>query len=1017
MDVQYQVTTLATMTVRREFSAEDMHDQFAHYNQGASGPGPWGVTHGSLTITEGQQSFIGRYSPQYLDFTDGDLELVFAPHDDGGHQIGMVFRYTNSSCFYYIAFDTKPDDGWGLTPARLYRVRNGQHDLLAAHELLLTQGVAYELHMTLDQGHITAAIHELDHPSGQVQLFDIEDDDPLLTGSFGPVGYDHPGVQFTACRSIAPHAPRTISQIFDGTIDPEVHIDPASAAPLHEDPVGILMTDAIEQERLYAGSHVDEVEVQEYRVLSLTNGYAALFHDQETSTQDSDAVIIGYVDYHSLRPAAIPYNLEGYARSATSIIWSWMMTEGSVREIQVEDDENQILALLSPEDRQWAEEGLQPGERVTRRIVVISEDERQAVSWPHTMATRDEVDVAPEAPYELTGQATSTTSILWSWSFDGECDEFELIDVNTGNVAGAIPYGEGPVYTFHEQDLPVDIPASRYVVAVNTAGQSDASNLVSLSPLADISAPPPRAPEALYASILEGSVVQWNWQQPQQEHVQGFWVYSTTGEVIDLLPPNILSYREEIPAETTVGRYIRSYNQAGMSSPSPIAWVIAQDQEWESPFFESQVLAENPALEKFPYVQSGVGDKSDFQTLPIKPTDGLPYRLRIRLAHMMSQTGYRIREVPFRYRFIGTGQRRVQGVVTTREVIYDVRIAPNIQTNLIVSGTATDLQGRHYQGTAVLGPVSLQKDRGWQPVVTAEQIRSVLVMRDSRDRMYSDFSGAMLTVQAEQEDLAHFRFADEETTSTGLQDIHGESFVETTVQLRGQRSPDSDFITWNIPQLHPHVPFQGAHEDAYEIPLTPGTLYEADNLQGLALDYAYWFDHPEHCLGQAGTIITEGTGILTAYMTPYHETESYDKVSPWYTGRTRRSEHEPQTPIAVPIPIGWERSDVVWDAIDIEIECDDITELKHAWERSDGVFTDDPPLAVPGYPSRRHWRTRRGDNVLWVWADVQEFYSEMHTVRSLPFTSPPYHLKFGESRDVEITLPQTIWTHGEGGEE
>ena len=125
----------------------------------------------------------------------------------------------------------------------------------------------------------------------------------------------------------------------------------------------------------------------------------------------------------------------------------------------------------------------------------------------------------------------------------------------------------------------------------------------------------------------------------------------------------------------------------------------------------------------------------------------------------------------------------------------------------------------------------------------------------------------------------------------------------------------------------------------------------------------------------------------------YETSEPYADQTPWVEGRIVPS--EPDRPIAVMIPVWFEREHVTWDQLRVDL--DSPVPLHFRWERPAPSFDSVDP--VSGSPV-----TTDPSNLLWVWTDAVQTVERREQVRSLFRPSPTVRLKGDEIADVIVEL-------------
>lgn len=683
MEFTYRIVANTRMPLRRTYSSSEIQEGFVHYQQATHYGSLWGLDGDGLLVSLSPNPALNaRYHPEHLGFGDYTLQLIFGPAETPGHQIGLIFRYQDRGNFYFVGFDCEPESGWQDTPARLYRVRDGQWELLADDTQLLEPGLLYDLTVEASGPKISVYLRRYGQVEQEPPIFEVEDPEPVLTGAFGPAAYAHPGARFMNLSYFIPSGPVPVEQVFTASIAEEVHRDLDSAAVLTGSPVSELMRDAITAERVRRGVQAFEVVVLDYQILSDDASVVVLFENGRDTSEGLDRPI-AYYQPGLLRPAAYPAIFDGEPVSDTAIRWHWTLLPGSVKTLAIVDPLGRQLVELGPTIRDWVEDGLARDTAYTRRLIVTSEDDLQAVSPFKTVRTLATPVRVPYAPFNLRGQAVSPTEILWSWEFDDAAEGFELLDADTGIVIARLTSGER---SFIERGLKEDTLYRRQIHAYNEIGASDPSNVAEVRTLkADPLATVPPAPKGLYATILRDNRVRWNWQF--EGEADGFWLYSSTGERVALVAPDERSYEEELPSGEVVGRYVIAYKGDLASSMSNIAWVILSDQSEAPPSFQGETTPEPPVEEDLPYVQSGVAGDEDLEVILPDVTEysavqAVDCILEAKRPLVMSVG----KEVPFRYRIKGKGERITYSHNT--QASYQVKAIPEVEGTVRVHATS-----------------------------------------------------------------------------------------------------------------------------------------------------------------------------------------------------------------------------------------------------------------------------------------------------------------------------------------
>jgi len=173
--------------------------------------------------------------------------------------------------------------------------------------------------------------------------------------------------------------------------------------------------------------------------------------------------------------ATAPSSFAGTADSGTQITWTWTDNASDETGFKIYDGSDSLMGTVTTANTtSWEETGLSEKTEYSRYAVAYNGAGNSTAS--STVAVTTKV----MAPTTLIGTAQSSTSILWSWT-DNSSNEtgFKVYTNTTGTLIETIATASTTSYL--ETDLTKNTEYSRYVVAYDSAGSSNATASVGVT--------------------------------------------------------------------------------------------------------------------------------------------------------------------------------------------------------------------------------------------------------------------------------------------------------------------------------------------------------------------------------------------------------------------------------------------------------------------------------------------------------------------------------------------------------
>jgi fibronectin type 3 domain-containing protein len=308
--------------------------------------------------------------------------------------------------------------------------------------------------------------------------------------------------------------------------------------------------------------------------------------DQKRSAY-SNVVEAEIVFDRDMAPSA-PRFLEAFEVTATSLVLSWADTSTNETGFEIErsrqaDFGNAATLTTDMNQISYADSGLTPDTRYYYRVRAINDVGASVYSQTLVVDTNALPLTAPEAPSDLSAQAVSASRIILTWTDNADNETgFILMSSRDGTTFEILFTSDANVTTYDDVGLLPDTTYYYYVIAFNSAGESEASQVAQARTPPE-PALPPSAPDSLDYSDLTSNAVRLTWVD-RSDNEEGFRLersVSINFTVVDsvTLDPDVTSYQDSnlLPATRYYYRVL-AFNQDGDSDYSaPLTFVTPEE--------------------------------------------------------------------------------------------------------------------------------------------------------------------------------------------------------------------------------------------------------------------------------------------------------------------------------------------------------------------------------------------------------------------------------------------------------
>ena len=269
----------------------------------------------------------------------------------------------------------------------------------------------------------------------------------------------------------------------------------------------------------------------------------------------------------------VPSNLTATVASATSINLSWRDTSDNETGFRIRRRTSQtgfwtLLAVVGPNVSTYLNTGLTTGRTFYYSVTAYNSTGESSLSNQASATTTQ--TSPPTAPTEL-GATASTNAVNLSWTDNSGNEAGFRISRKTGATGSWAVVGTvgQNVRSVHNVGLPSGVTYSYRVTAYNTAGESAATNEVTVTTLSNI----PVAPTTLTATVVSTSQINLQWVDTSSNE-SGFRISRKTAvaeawTMVGTVGPNETSFQNTgLTAGSTYFYRVTAYNSSGESAAS-----------------------------------------------------------------------------------------------------------------------------------------------------------------------------------------------------------------------------------------------------------------------------------------------------------------------------------------------------------------------------------------------------------------------------------------------------------------
>lgn len=650
-----------------QVSPDYMMSQWVAFNADMSKLGIWtsdtSVTPNVLRCISAT-GFTGRYNPAALKMTDYTFsaKILGANKESERNLIGVVFRYIDSSHYYFFAWDGGGGFGWN-GDMRLYKVTLGGQIELAAKPSTPWSADSnfHEVKVTTTGAQIQVWV------DGEL-VFDYTDTStPYLYGAYGPfTGFQEASFEYMTGTDFKNFTVQTTGLLSI----PESSADFASATYSSKS-VSELLDGPARTAAISAGADYSTMHWSGFSILS-TDIHATVWLDTGASmsktTTNPTALIGSYTDVTKVPPSA-PTSLVGTGLIG-SIQWNWTNVATNADGIEILDEDGNVITTVSATTTIYQMTDL--GGDVTKAISIRSYNQwgKSASVGPVSATSIGEITlyVQPERPTDVEGVIVGN-AITWTWVYPTAYTD--LLGFHIYNqLTGALIANAGlAARSFTQRNISYDTPYGITVKAYNKMMESygaDSELLTKATPSTPV--PTPNPPQGFTGVAKDNATIVWSWVDTSAGKGR-FVLYSGSGDFLARIPAGTTSYAEEVQVGISYQRYVTvvvdEVESAGselaqVTTPAPAVEVAVDDSEVFDPNSITCTWLPKETSSRIPAFKSGIGDGLDLKVkVDTTAAANESFNYTMQLKAYLDQVLRIYPEREFKFRILATGETPV----------------------------------------------------------------------------------------------------------------------------------------------------------------------------------------------------------------------------------------------------------------------------------------------------------------------------------------------------------------------
>ncbi len=564
MAVQYFDLTIGaegSIFGERLWTGNQMHSTWNVENLQSSNNSVWGVNaDGWLQYRSAFNTYAMRYNPLDLTLEDYYFETIFRPAGTGNYEVGVMFRFESRNSFYFIVFNGGHQN-WNGNNLRLMKRSGVNNFVLAECEYpVFSTSKDYKMRVEVEGGHIKAWLDDN-------VIFDYIDGFPILRGAFGPIVR---GQEFARWKEFHSHSytgfllTKTLTNC---TVDSIYTL--ADSEMVFSETVSELMQDKLNE--FILGKDFNSVFYDRFTIHHGNPRVHVVFDkiSGKNMTTDQHSRIYAYQELPVSPPLPVT-DLRGYSLSDQSIRLAWSYNDHMADGFQIVDENDQVIATVGHQLREFIEQELTEGTTYKRRVIAYNEAGNAEPSNEVVVTT---LVSPPVAPSDLRGEAIDHEQIKWTWTDHSDNEaEFDLVEKDhTGQirVVAVVPKN---TTSYIEKGLETLTEYTRYVRSRNVSGVSELSNPATVKTKDILPDPPKLAPANFTGVGTSDSTILWSWIDYNHD-IRGFRIYDEQDRLIAEIDASKTFYQEEeLYSAMEYRRKICAFNEGGDGPKTDLVW-------------------------------------------------------------------------------------------------------------------------------------------------------------------------------------------------------------------------------------------------------------------------------------------------------------------------------------------------------------------------------------------------------------------------------------------------------------
>lgn len=522
----------------------------------------WGVTNDNWLQYRSAHNFYSiRYNALDTILTDYFFETVMNAGGEGKYEIGVAFRFRNTTSFYFVVINGGYQD-WGGKNIRLMK-RSGSNNIKLAEATFptFTRNKDYKIRVELNGPRIVVKVDD-------VIIFDYIDSSPILSGAFGPIVL---GQEFARWKEFSS---KSVSAFILKKDIPSFEIEsyynsPQNSKIITPMTIGEFMQNEIEN---YMKNIVfDNYWINRYIAISSNSKYQLIF-DREPGkniTTEGSSRLYGY-RVPPTTPPSPPQNLKGKVLGNDSIQLTWEHSDDLEDGFHILDEQNNIIGTVGPDITKFIETGLTPGTTVRRKIVAYN-----TMGWSNESneVILTTLELVPNTPENFKGRALSDKAIEWTWDDVSDNEAyFEIVNIDEDGNINVIQVLEKNTTKWVETNLQQLTTYKRAVRAVNSGGRSELSNIAEVQTLKEVPPPPSKAPINFHGVGVAHDKILWTWED-FNKNATGYYIFDELDQIVGDIPSGTFYWTEaNLASSMEYRRKIAAYNEGGIGPKTDFVW-------------------------------------------------------------------------------------------------------------------------------------------------------------------------------------------------------------------------------------------------------------------------------------------------------------------------------------------------------------------------------------------------------------------------------------------------------------